>query len=420
MARKSEHVTWRAELAAGFEPLLLELGAALREAARLVITNASGPRSWGRRLEIDKDLAWRAYRMAHATDFAGVTRALPGSRGLEMIERALAKAGCGRDLERRIAGLRQEIARRLEHHGIDRRALAALVAGGGDSPAERDARRRARADARLAAARMWGIEARTSLRVFMLAPGRDGAVDAVYFNLLEGVRRLRPGAPWRIITPTLRFRPEAAAPGSSELDGALRDARRAGGPLVPGGAHEPVIDELSDRAALAEIARSDADGGDLFFHGDGLNPTKRLRIAWGEYLPGVGTATAATPGGVAALRTAVQLPVARTVLRTYFHRDLRRGSDPSSSFTIALDAVGRPAAFERPMRLVPDAEVERVAGTKAPPGLGDAARTFERLVALGAAALGSTPGDFTETFELSVANPPMLSNLGMQWLLAEG
>jgi len=40
------------------------------------------------------------------------------------------------------------------------------------------------------------------------------------------------------------------------------------------------------------------------------------------------------------------------------------------------------------------------------------------LLELGAAALGTTPGDFTETFELCVANPPMLSNLGMQWLLA--
>jgi hypothetical protein len=405
-------------IAERFEAPCHELSSVLREAAQELLTAESGARSWGRRLAIDKDLAWRAYRMAQAADLAGVVRAMPGAEGLAMIERALADAGCATGLRVRFAGARRTVRELMKAQGIDRRTRAALVAGGGDTAADRDARRQARADARLAAARMWGIEARSSTRVFLLAPGKDGSIDAVYFNVIEGFRRLRPGPAWRVVSPAIRFSPRKPEEAGAAIDGRLHDARAGGGPLVTGGALAPLVSELTDRAALSSIQRCEADGGDLFFHGDGLPPTQRLRIAWGEFMPSVGHAVAAQPGEVASLRSAVQFPMARMTLRICFHRDIPRGSDPSAAFFITIDACGRPSSFERPIGLAPDAEVERVDPGRTPKGNAGLAAPYQRLLVLGCRSLGCKPADLADGFELTVANPPMLSNLALQWRLA--
>jgi hypothetical protein len=392
-----------------------ELSAVLLEASRSLMPTESGPRSWGRRLEIDKDLAWRAYRMAHAGDFAGIVRVLPGARGLSLVERALAKSGCDAALCARFRAARTELARLLDEAGVDRRTLGAIVAGGGDDKGDRRERARARSDARRAMSRLWGIEARASVRMYMIAPGADGLLDVVYFNLVDGFRRLRPGPPWRVVSPAIRFEPGAGAGGA---EGALHQARAAGGPLVPGDPQPPLVAELTDRAASDCIRASAADGGDLFFYGEASPSARRLAFAWGERLVGVGPAHAPNPDAQAVLRSAVQFPISKMTMRLCFHRDVPRGSDPSAAFFITLDAVGRPGSFERPTRLALDSEIDSVDPRRTPRALAKRPGSYARMLELGASALGSVPGDFRDGFELTVTDPPMLSVLAMQWRLS--
>ncbi len=303
----------------------------------------SGPRSWGRRLGIDKDLAWKAYRVAQATDAAGVLSVLPGAKGIDLLLRAIEKTDCPEALidRFRLDGIALQV--RLEQAGLDRETLCAVAAGGLDSQAERSIRRRTRAAARRAAALMWGVEAEAGLPTFLVAPSREaGLVDLAFVNLVEGFRRLRPGQPWCICSPIFNFETEPGDFDANRHDESATRSPETGRHLVADDPLEPIVSALTDPIARREIRRHPSGlTRSLYYHGEGVPPSHRMRLAWGELAASVGPMDASKPDDLAALHVAMHLPVAATHFGVLFHRDVRRASDPNAALVATLDSTGR-------------------------------------------------------------------------------
>lgn len=411
-----------AALAASLDQPCAAISSTLREIIAVLMPAASGPRSWGRRLGIDKDLAWRAYRIAQATDAVGVLSVLPGTKGLALLAKAIRRSECPPPLIERLDREGDALHRLLRRSGLHRQTLCAIAAGGLDSPAERTLRQRTRAAARRAAALMWGVEAETGLPTFLVAPSRTrGAVDLAFVNLLEGFRRLRPGQPWCLCNPIFNFETEPGDFEANRHDESMPSSPETGRHLVPDDPLEPIVSSLTDPVACREIHRHPSGATRaLYYHGESVSPARRMRIAWGEVARSVGPMSSSRQDDLAALHVAMHLPVAATHFGVLFHREVRRGSDPNAALFATLDPTGRRRAFEEPLRLPTDAEV-------LPMGLGDVPRSalasadaHRALLSLAATALGTSTKDFVDGFRISLKNPPMPSTLSLRWRLASG
>jgi hypothetical protein len=408
------------QLAASLEASCVAVSAALREIGALIMPVESGPRSWGRRLGIDKDLSWRAYRIAQATDAVGVLSVLPGVKGLKLLANALERTDCPPSLLVKFRTEAASLQGQLGQAGLDRQTLCAIAAGGLDSEAERIARGRTRAAARRAAALIWGVEAEAGLPTFLVAPSRtSGFVDLAFVNLVEGFRRLRPGQPWCVCNPIFAFE---TAPGDFEgnrHDESMPASPESGRYLVEHDPLEPMVSALTDPIACREIHRHPSGATRaLYYHGDGVPPTHRMRLAWGEQAAAIGPMDSSKPDDLAALHAAMHLPVAATHFGVLFHREVRRGSDPNAAMFATLDSTGRRRAFEEPIRLPTDAEVEPMGFGEVPRSLRRAGPDYAQLLDLAAKALGATARDFGEGFRISVKNPPIPSTLSLRWRLA--
>ncbi len=410
------------DLASSLDAPCAAFSEAIRRIAAVLMPEDSGPRSWGRRLGIDKDLAWKAYRIAQSTDAAGVLSVLPGAKGLELLAKAIEKTDCPAALLERFGRERDALKAQLAKAGLDRETLCAIAAGGLDGPAERSIRQRTRAAARRAAALMWGVEAEAGLPTFLVAPSRKpGLVDLAFVNLVEGFRRLRPGQPWCVCAPIFSFETEPGDFEANRHDESAPHAPESGRHLVAEDPLEPIVSELTDPVARREIHRHPSGlTRALYYHGEGVPPSHRMRLAWGEVASAVGSMDALKPDDLAAVHVAMHLPVSVTYFGVLFHQEVRRGSDPNAALFATLDSTGRRRAFEEPLRLPIDAEVLPMAFGETPRRMSAARSAYGDLLRLAAKALGHSAKDFNAGFRISVKNPPQLSTLSLRWRLAGG
>lgn len=420
MSDPSAAPTSFAPLAASLEPPCVAFSTAVRRIAAAIMPRESGPRSWGRRLGIDKDLAWKAYRIAQSTDAVGVLSVLPGAKGIELLVKAFEDAGCPPALVEQLRRDGRVLQDRLGQEGLDRATLRAIAAGGLDGAAERSIRQRTRAAARRAAALMWGVEAEAGLPTFLVAPSREpGLVDLAFVNLVEGFRRLRPGQPWCICAPIFNFETEPGDLEANRHDERAVRAPESGRHLVADDPLEPIVSRLTDPIARREIRRHPSGRTrTLYYHGDGVPPSHRMRLAWGEVASAVGPMDSSKPDDLAALHVTMHLPVAVTHFGVLFHRGVRRASDPNAALVATLDSTGRRRSFEEPLRLPTDADVLPMTFGEVPRRLSAAKAAYGELLSLAAAALDFPAAEFDAGFRISVKDPPQLSTLSLRWLLA--
>lgn len=148
----------------------------------------------GRRLGLDKSLAWRLSRFVHEQDPVEAARHLPGPGGVEIVLRAAGARGVPpphldavREADRRLREF-------VDRHAGDRRSFEAMLAGGADERLVQDERR---AFYRAGSA-IWGVRARVQFLVLALRPSEqdDGMLDGVQLGGLVDFERLRPDVPW--------------------------------------------------------------------------------------------------------------------------------------------------------------------------------------------------------------------------------
>lgn len=153
------------------------------------------PTDVGRRLGLDKTLAWKVARFVREADPVEAARHMPGPGGVEIVLKAAGAHGVPapridavRDADLR---LREFVSR----HAGDRRSFEAMLAAG--APDEKLVLEERRAFYRAGSA-IWGVRARVQFLLLALRPSArdDGMLDGVQLGGLVDFERLRPDVPW--------------------------------------------------------------------------------------------------------------------------------------------------------------------------------------------------------------------------------
>lgn len=406
------------ELVAILEPAARMFSDAVRDIASACMPEESGPRSWGRGFGLDRNLAWKLYRIAQSSDLAGVLGAFPGPRGIE-----LAAAGFrGRRADEAMIAAFETAAASLrsliQGSGVGREMLASIAAGGLDSDEERKARRRAATAARKAAATIWGIEAAVGISTYIVTPSsRPGWVDLAYLNLLGGLVRWRPGRPWCVYMPLFSFETE-----SGELEGDVTPADlatlpEAGFDLDAADPLAPLVSAASDPLAVAEISRTEEAPRQLSYRGGVATIGRPVHLAFGEVQPSIGPMDASEPDEIAALNEGTQIPIATSIVQVVMHRAIRRDGDPVAIMTAMLDPTGRRRGVDSPVRMPTDATVAVASRPRnLPKAAGAWTDPYRDLLDRGLAALDTELGD-CRCFRISIDNPPLGATISLRWRL---
>lgn len=222
-------------VAADTEAIFTALRGTLRATLDRVLPSDYSARSLGRYLEVDRMTAWRCWTIAHVADPAQALRAMPGGRAWPSLLSRLAKRGATAE---EVAAIRREVERfevLVQERSLDRQALKTIAAGAPGSERERAAIVAARRSASRGATSLYGIHAKTMLVAVLLAPGRPGdTLVSATLGIIDGLRRLRPGAPWPIMQHSVtsgsaRGGARRAGPGKAgSLPTLLRDASTPG------------------------------------------------------------------------------------------------------------------------------------------------------------------------------------------------
>lgn len=169
------------------------------------------PTELGRRLGLDKTLAWKISRLVESEEPADAFRHLPGPGGVEILLRAAEDRRVQEDLVRRVRRACEDLQTFVERHAGDRRTFEAMLAGRSPDPRGEVDERRAYFRAGSA---IWGVRTRMQFLMLALRPSetRAGYLDVAQISGLVDLERLQPDVPW--IVRRLRAHSDSGAPVS--------------------------------------------------------------------------------------------------------------------------------------------------------------------------------------------------------------
>lgn len=204
----------------------------------------------GRRLRLDRTLAWRVVRFVEESDPLRAARHFPGSGGVEIVLRAVRQQGVDGDRLDAVRAAERNLREFVRRHAGDRRSFEAMLARGRRDPrVESDERR----ELFRAGSVVWGVRAQAQVLALLLRPSEsvDGMLDVVQVGGLVGLERLRPDLPW--IVRRFRVSDDAERQGQ-----AVRRSPLDPESVTPGGM--PLIRQFCS-SPLPELRRFDgADG----------------------------------------------------------------------------------------------------------------------------------------------------------------
>lgn len=155
------------------------------------------PTDLGKRLGLDKTLAWKVSRFVEGADPLTAVRHMPGAGGVEIVVQAAGEKQVGRAILERVRRADRELREFVDRHAGDRRAFEAMLQGETADPHHELEERRAYYRSGSA---LWGVRARLQFLMLALAPSADrpGYLDAAQVSGLVDLERLRPDVPWII------------------------------------------------------------------------------------------------------------------------------------------------------------------------------------------------------------------------------
>lgn len=397
----------------------LSLAAATAGLVRAALPHSHSTRSWTRVYGIDKMLAWKLLQIRDATEVAGVLGHLPGRGGIRLIARRLRAGGCAEApielFEQAAIGLWDLLA----SERVDRHTLSALGAGGLDQAWEIRARRRDRRALRSSGERLWGIGVEARTNSYLVTPSRsEGMLDVAYVAMLDGLRVLRRGEPWCIFSPGVSYETPPseldAPPPGPEMISKTPDS---GGPIDRTDPMEPMLSSLSDEVGRRAIARHPTSGTRHLYVDRAAVPLgKPFRVAFGEYIPRIGSSEAASPGELAMLNARITTPIAMLAIEILMHRSMvPPASNPTALGFMTIDPTQR-RPFERPLRMPIDGALSVVPIRKLVAGTDEAAAARLSLLTLAANRVRSSVSEFT-AHRIEIADPPLGSTISVRWRL---
>ncbi|MCK4660139.1 MAG: hypothetical protein KAV82_11510 [Phycisphaerae bacterium] len=156
------------------------------------------PHELSKSLKIDMKLAWKIMKVAHGSDLFAAAQHIPGSLGIKVFLKAAARQSVPAPRIRAVEAAVGQFERLIEVHAGDRATLEMMLAsyGGGDRRQADLAQQKA---AFTAQSYIWGVQARTQLKVDFLHPATEkGRLDIATLRGFVGLRRIRPNVPWVI------------------------------------------------------------------------------------------------------------------------------------------------------------------------------------------------------------------------------
>lgn len=408
---------------------MLACAAALSDACRAAldatVDDPTAVRAAGRTLGLDKTIAWKLVRIAHATDPREVFALLPGPRGWTRIHEALIATEGGDPLadevRRAVAALDAEATAR----GIPRsriRSWSATDVRGPDGPRSNrvaSERERVRETLTQANVAIWGVGATAILRSFILAPADEpGRCRAATVTTLHGLHRTRPGPEWpihRIIRvrnedATAEDRIDRPIDRPSPIDGTVIDCRDL---CTPGG--------LDDTGTIET-----GTGTFRTFRGDRTGPSDRIDLVFPDLPDATAPMFATTPGESVELGLSIRIPCSLALIDVLRDRGLPWPDAPQRWSFSDIGGLPTPPALE-PLHRMPMSEpiegpTRVVSNDDLRPGadtVSDAVReAHATAVQRVLAALGIEATTLVR-HRLRVAHPPLSTGIRIAWPLPE-
>ncbi len=182
--------------ATGFESdverALTELQAALHGAVELLGEYPRKSTELARALGLERNVAWKLYRLIHERDIFAAARFVPGAASMATFVSGAAGAGVPESALDRVREAAETYERVVRTHAGDRASadimLGAKAGEGGEVALRRSAFR--------SMSFLAGVQAMAQVQTFILAPSTDGkAIDGVSVNGFVDLTRVRPDAP---------------------------------------------------------------------------------------------------------------------------------------------------------------------------------------------------------------------------------
>ncbi len=153
------------------------------------------PRELSSCLKIDKKLAWKVVNLARGSELFTVARHIPGTAATKLFLKAAAKQGVPLSRIEAVTTAMKDFERLTKLHAGDRATLEMMLLSHG-----KEDRRRADLAHRKAAfaanSYIWGVQAKTQVKIDFLHPAADqGRLDYATIRGFVGLRRIRPDVP---------------------------------------------------------------------------------------------------------------------------------------------------------------------------------------------------------------------------------
>lgn len=207
----------------------------LQRALRLALIQAGvqkpGPTAIGRRLGLDKSIAWKIGRIVKAEHPLQALEFLPGQQGSRIVLQAFLDASSPRDLHDELTQAFEGLERDIAHHAGDRNTAKAMARAALPDDEQPSLDENLRRDHFRTASAIWGAQARVQIKTDFLAPGNTpGSCDTAGFEGFVDLQRLRQQVTWRVARKRIANRQGVIKSTFEPLD---RHSRETGGlPLL--------------------------------------------------------------------------------------------------------------------------------------------------------------------------------------------
>ncbi|MGD9690097.1 MAG: hypothetical protein AB7K52_10630 [Phycisphaerales bacterium] len=388
-----------------FEEHLTSAFQDLRSALERLLVSAgvdpSEPQEAARRLGLNRNLTWKLARVINGSDLYEALQHLPGSEGLDIIQRAASAAGVKDPLVSEVRSAQKAFDRVVEVHTGDRATLDLILDNMGSSAERLEESRRL---AFRGNSGVWGAQARVRVTSCIVAPSPDrpDMVDSVMIAGVVDFRRLRPNVRWPLFRPRVYTGTgETRVSPAEAIDPAFQGAA---GPMFLGGFCRPfpppVLAVPDGDSVVYELAEAP------------VGNTGAVTCYLGSLVRCTGERYATPDDPVADLSAQVSMPAEHLLFDLLLHRDLQDWGEPET-FVIGQLLGSEPRVS--PYRIPLGQRTELIAG-QPPPLRCPQVPEYEEVMRFTLDRLGWSAREF-RVLRLLVKYPPIHSSAVMRFRL---
>ncbi len=180
------------------------LRGALIELFASVEADAFKPYPAAKRLEVNKNLTWKASKIIRATGPSEAIRHVPGKGGVKLLIDAFKRHGAPDEIIHRTRAAFESFDTLIERHSGDKETLELMLDGLPSNANEGESLVATRKLAYRGNSGIWGMQTKARITTFVLAPTEGAPAGSNMFDSLLltgflGLQRLRPETPWTLL-----------------------------------------------------------------------------------------------------------------------------------------------------------------------------------------------------------------------------